>query len=502
APTLRPGQAEAETFLRAVADLYVRGVVVDWAGSLPGPGTHLPTYAFQHERYWVLPRPAAGDLTAAGIAGADHPLLGAAVPLADGTGHLFTARLTPTAHPWLAEHVVHDQIVLPGTALVELALRAGAEAGATRLDELTIETPLILPATLQVVVGPADPDGSRPVRVYGRQSDAQDWTRHAEGLFSATPASHPAPLTVWPPAGAEPLDVADLYPELNAVGLAYGPVFQSLHAAWRTPEGLCVEVALPGNADTAGFGLHPALLDSALHGLGLGGVLDDATGTATARLPFSWAGVSLHAAGADRLRVRLTAVGPDTVALLAADPTGAPVASVDALTLRPVDAGRLRSSVAADALFGVTWTPLPLDEAAAGPALPVRDWSEREADGTVAVWLHDGELHETTHRALRYLQEYLAEDPAADRRLVLVTTGAVVCLPGDRITAPAAAAAWGLVRSAQSEHPDRIVLVDIDHPDSLAALPAALALDEPQLALRASLPHAPRLSRPTPVLSP
>ncbi|MER5556931.1 beta-ketoacyl synthase N-terminal-like domain-containing protein, partial [Streptomyces sp. NPDC002793] len=497
-PVLRDGHPEANSFGRAVADLHVRGVAVDWARHLPGPGLALPPYAFQHERYWIRPRPSTGDLAAAGLGSADHPLLGAAVPLADGAGHLFTARLTHTAQPWLAGHVVHERIVLPGTALVEMALRAGAACGTAALDELLVETPLILPATVQVVVGAAADDGVRPVTVYGRQNDAQEWTRHAAGLLSTAPDPLPAPLTDWPPTGAEPVDVTGLYEQLAAVGLEYGPLFRGLRAAWRTPEALYADVALPEDADAAAFGLHPALLDSALHALGLGGVLDDADAPGTARLPFSWTGVTLHASGADRLRVRFAAVGPDTVSVTVADPTGTPVASVGTLTLRPVDAGRLHASAAADALFDITWTPLGLPEGVEDPATP--STPQAPEDGIRIVRLEDDELHATTHRVLDLVRRHLADDDTADTRLVLVTTGAVVCLPGDTITAPAVAAARGLVRSAQTEQPGRIVLVDIDHPDSLAALPAAVMSDEPQLALRGSRAYVPRLARPAPVL--
>ncbi|WP_299537467.1 type I polyketide synthase [uncultured Streptomyces sp.] len=515
-PLIRDGHhAETDSFHRALADLHVRGVAIDWARHIPGPGAVLPTYAFQHERYWIRPRPAAGDLTAAGLGHAGHPLIGASTPLADGAGHLCTARLTPNAHPWLAEHVVHERTVLPGTALVELALRAGAEAGAeaeagtVRLDELTIEAPLVLPATLQIIVGPADEDGLRPVSIHGRPDDAHDWTRHAEGRLGVSAAPLPEPLTVWPPAGAEPVETDTLYAELAARGLAYGPTFQGLHAAWRTADGVCVDVALPEGSDARSFGLHPALLDAALHGLGLGGVLDGATGDDTARLPFSWAGTTLHATGAERLRVRITAVGPDTVSLAAADPTGAPVATVDALTLRPVDPNRIQAPTTADALFSVTWTPLALPDAphaGTAPTAPPAGDTTGDIGGdiggdTTVVRLPDGDLHATTRRALSIVQEHLADATATGTRLVLVTTGAVACLPGDLITAPAAAAARGLVRSAQSEHPGRIVLVDIDQDDSLTALPAALALDEPELALRAGRPHAPRLTRPTAALA-
>ena len=130
-----------------------------------------------------------------------------------------------------------------------------------------------------------------------------------------------------------------MYEDLAGLFLRYGPGFRGLRAAWRQDDEIFAEVVLPGDGDADGFAIHPALLDAALHaaaafdggtraagdGGGAGGGAGQADAGHGPRLPFSWSGVRIHAVGATRLRVRITPVGPDAVALEAADATGAPV---------------------------------------------------------------------------------------------------------------------------------------------------------------------------------
>ncbi|MFD4137352.1 acyltransferase domain-containing protein, partial [Streptomyces goshikiensis] len=174
-PLLRKGRAEAETLVTALGRAHVHGVTVDWPALYAGTGARrvdLPTYAFQHERYWVDSFVMPEDALSLGVESAGHPLLGAAVELPDTGGFLFTGRLSRRTHPWLADHVVADSTVLPGAAFVELALRAGDEAGCGQVRELTLEQPLVLPedgaVQLRLTVGGADDDGRRPVQVHGR----------------------------------------------------------------------------------------------------------------------------------------------------------------------------------------------------------------------------------------------------------------------------------------------------------------------------------------------
>ncbi|MFF9772038.1 type I polyketide synthase, partial [Streptomyces sp. NPDC014636] len=568
--SLRRDEGGLLRFLTSAAEAFVGGAVVDWAAVFQGTGARrvdLPTYAFQHQHYWLKsPASRVGDVTAVGLGSADHPLLGAVVSLADANGLVLTGRLALAAQPWLADHLVLGRVVVPGTAFVELALRAADAAGCRSLEELTLQAPLVLPEDgaiqVQVVVGGTDDPDRREVGVYSRVEgdDEEAWTCHARGVLSTADAEVLAEadeLAVWPPAGSAALTVDGLYEQLAALGLEYGPVFRGVRAAWRRDDDVFAEVALPEEQRSEGerYGIHPALLDAALHVTGVSHLTGqdardagDAEEPGAARLPFAWSGVSLHATGASTLRVRLSRTGPDGVSVLAADVTGAPVASVGSLVGRPVSPELLDSAATRstpDSLFAVRWEALqavPETAAAddwavlgtnpsgtrtahesAGSPVPSLDRlpSNAAEDVPRIVLLPcfapvgvEGEeakdlaaaTRELTHRALRAVQDWLGSAAADSSRLVFLTRGAVATAPGEDVPDPAAAAVWGLVRSAQTEHPDRFHLVDLDAVPDLGTGPdiwngaadaalAALTADEPQIAVRAGEFRAPRLVR-------
>ncbi|WP_344922680.1 polyketide synthase dehydratase domain-containing protein, partial [Plantactinospora mayteni] len=179
---------------------------------------------------------------------------------------------------------------------VELAVRAGDQVGCDLVEELTLEAPLILPASgsvrVQVSVGAEDGSGRRELTLYSGDGEVADdgraWTGHATGVVRAGGRAEEPGLAEWPPAGAEAVDLDGFYERMASGGFGYGPVFRGLRAAWRVGGDVFAEVALPEGVKAEGFGLHPALLDAALHAVGL---LPDADGTG--RLPFSWSGVRL-----------------------------------------------------------------------------------------------------------------------------------------------------------------------------------------------------------------
>ncbi|WP_425347925.1 SDR family NAD(P)-dependent oxidoreductase [Streptomyces roseochromogenus] len=487
AAAVRRERDETETLLTAVAQMYAGGASVDWTALFTGARTvDLPTTAFQRDRFWPETATTVSDVGSAGLDSADHPLLGAATMLADSDGAVLTGRLSVRTHAWLADHVVGGSVVVPGTALVELAVRAGDQVGCSRLEELALEVPLMLPpddgVRVQVAVGAPDGSGARTVHVYARAETLpadEPWTLHASGLLAAGTDTPGTRLDAWPPEDAEPLDTAGLYERHAAAGLEYGPVFQALTAAWRRGEEVFAEVRLPERpaADAPRFGLHPAAFDAALHSLAL---LGDGSADDTARLPFMFAGVTLHAVGASVLRARLVPTGPDAFAVDLADATGAPVATVTSLASRPLTNLRAARDTTADALFTLDWQPLTLETDASDNDHRVL-YSAPGSDAAA--------VREALHSALAALQD---DDP---RPLAVVTYGAV-SVAGEDVPDLAGAAVWGLVRSAQSEHPDRFVLLDLEPgTDPATVLPAVLASGEPQIALRSGAARAARLVR-------
>ncbi|WP_425554973.1 type I polyketide synthase [Kitasatospora putterlickiae] len=526
-PLLRARRPESGSLLTAVAQAAFAGHLPDWSPLFPDARpVELPTYAFQHGSYWLTGDTAVSGMASAGLETAGHPLLAAAVERPDGKGWVFTGRVSPTTHPWTGDHVIGGEVLLPGVALVDLALAAGARAGCRRLDELTLEAPLSLrpgaPADLRVVVDPAE-EGRWSLAVFTRSGDT--WTRHATGVLAAEAEGTGSALTTWPPKDAAPLDVADAYEALTARGYDYGPTFRGLRAAWRDGDVLYAEVRLPAGVEPSGFGVHPAVLDAALHLLVLEG--DQAAGL---RLPFAWSGAVLHTTGATALRVRLTPTGTDTVALDVCDAGGAPVATVEALTLRPYSA----SGGSRRPLFAVDWLPVRgqaavTTSADAAPDLPTGRWAVLGTRGpdlpgvtrhsdlaalsgavedlevavipwTAGVPEHEvsSGAHDAAQDVLRLLKSWLAEEHRTSAPLVVLTRKAVAVEAGEGVADLAASVLWGLLRTAQTEHPGRFVLLDVDVDPTPGLVAAALATGEPQLALRNGVLKAARLTRRTP----
>ncbi|MFE4017497.1 type I polyketide synthase [Streptomyces sp. NPDC059101] len=585
-PTLRGTRPEPDALLDTLAALHAHGVPVDWRAVFAGRGGRrvaLPTYAFQRRRYWLETTPERPPVSPA--AGPVHPFLGSCTRTADDDGVLLSGVLSVLDQPWLADHVVAGEILLPATAFVDMALYAGGLAGADVLDELVLTVPLPLPpegaVAVQVKVAGADEAGRRAVFFHSRPhtaAGAEPWLRNAVGTLS--PARPPAdgeaasgaggvprPHAPWPPKAAVALPGdgpgSGPYEQLAADGLRYGPAFRGMRAAWRHGEALYADVALPEaaraprpEADGPEFVLHPALLDAALHALALDGLVTNGSGAAGGlSLPFAFSGVRVHTSGVRRLRVRV-APGPDGhTGVELTDEAGAPVATVRSLTLRPLPrTGSTAADAAAGALQGAgagalhrtDWVPpaeppapvamprwgvlgmagTPLVDALAPPGsgVPVyRDVAACDASAAVVVAPcpppdatggapdRAAGLLRAADRALRLVQQWLAEPRLARSRLVLVTCGAVAWAgdgfpadgaagrggegrSGEFASVPSHAPVWGLVRSALREHPGRFALIDVDeHPDSCGALPALLAAWVPEAALRRGTAYVPKL---------
>ncbi|WUI01420.1 SDR family NAD(P)-dependent oxidoreductase [Spirillospora sp. NBC_00431] len=537
-------QPEPLAALTALAKLWVHGARIDWRASFGAPRRRidLPTYPFQRRRYWPRARPS-GDLTAAGLRSAGHPVLGSAVRLAHRDEFVLTAGLSLHTHPWLADHVMFGATLLPATAFVDMVLHAAEKAGCAGIGELTIEKPLLMPAEgtvqLQIWIGEGDGQGRRPLTVHSRplSDDDAPWTRHAGGELVRS-AGPPTALAAWPPPGAEPIDVGGFYEAIAASGYGHGPVFRGLRGAWRRGSEIFADIVLPADQDAEAerFGLHPALFDAALQSVLLGAVEHGSRG---APVPVTWRGVTLHARAAKALRVHVTSTGTDQTALTIADEAGRPVASVESLAWRPASAAQFAElggeQAARQSLYRLDWIPHE-DTVAAEPA----GWALVGADllgiGTALSDLGTAVTHHAdmpalnrvmdeggvapdvlvvpcgglgdealpaavraaVNRVLGIMQSWLAEPRLANTRLVVVTSGAMAVSRQDGGPDLVHAPVWGLVRSAQAENPGRLMLVDLDRAGDAvdaAGLVRAVASAEPQVAVRTGRSLVPRLVR-------
>ncbi|MFD9221105.1 SDR family NAD(P)-dependent oxidoreductase [Streptomyces sp. NPDC060064] len=560
-PVLRKNRPEAQTLTQAIAHTHVHGADLNWNGVYAGHNPRhvdLPTYAFQHDHYWLEGPASAHDAAGLGLVQSEHALLGAAVTPADSDSLLLTGRVSLRTHPWLADHAVMGTVLLPGTGLVELAIHAGDQVGYGQVEELTIQAPLMLPEAgalqLQVVVGAPDSSQRRTVGIYSRPDNAVDepWTPHAVGTLAATVATVDADLMSWPPAGGEEVVLDGLYEGLIEQGYEYGPTFQCLRSVWVRGEEIFAEVELASGTGTDGFAVHPALLDAALHAVIVGANHAAQNGgggdEAEVRLPFSWAGVSFHAEGASHLRVRLSVDSDRRITLAAADTTGAPVVSVAGLATRPVSARQLSSAGGAwhESLFHVDWVKAP-SVPAAPTASAGGQWAALGGDefglhgvlkgadvGAAELAIHpdladlaaavdagapvpeivflpfapiaaedltglaEG-ARAASVRALETVRAWLADERFGRSRLVLITRSATAgradAAPTDLVHAPL----WGLVRSAEAENPGQFVLLDLDPAgaDTVTrdVLSAAAVSKEPELAVRGDALYVPKLAR-------
>jgi acyl transferase domain-containing protein/acyl carrier protein len=535
--TLRRGGGGARRFCLSLAEAQANGIELEREAFFNGENVRrvpLPTYPFQRKRYWLSASTSSGDASSIGQADPAHPLLGAVVEDPNGESLTLTGRISLSTHPWLAEHAQAGTALMPGAAFVELALVAAEQVGAETIEELTLQAPLVLPekgaVALQLSVASLDEEGRREIAIYSRpereEGEEARWTSHAQGILSAKPAIAPEPLAEWPPEGAEPLDVDALYDGLAAAGLEYGSAFQGLTTAWRRGEEVFAEVFLPEEHSGGGFGIHPALLEAALHGTGL---LPEPAEARESRLPFAWSDLSLYAGGAVELRVRLAADAEAEASVYIEAPTGAPVASIRAVRTRPVETDLPTARRAlADSLFQLEWVEAePSSSEAALQVAVVGDLeisnvaAERYADlpallktiedggvvpAAVLVDARPGTKEQSVpeaslaaaRRALELAQAWISTEPVGESCLVFLAEGAIACGADDELDL-AITPLCGLLRSGASEHPGRFALIDSDGSEpSREAFTSALRIvaDEPQLALREGALLAPRLVRP------
>lgn len=499
--SLRRDSADRRALAAAAAALHTAGAGVDLgAATSPGAVIDLPTYPFQRSRHWIdasRPAPAARAV-------------GEPLDLPSGQT-VFTARLYPQRDAWIGDHVVNGRVLVPATMLLSLLAEAGTALGLPTIGELTLTTPLALDSgrdtELRIICDAADADGGRPFTVHARPAGESVWTVHADGALTAQQNTGPSP-THWPSAPANAGTRADLYERLTRRGYRYGPAFRGVRAGWSHDGVHYAEVELPVGVTDTFTTVHPALLDACLH-------TALAAGDAPLTVPFTWQHVQLTPTAATRLQVRVTADDTGALAMTCRDSGGAVVATVRALTLRPLHTAFDPRDGLNLHLAWTAWTPPdtgPTTDWAtlAAPELAApRDHLDLEsvlpvpavlvADVQALAGIPDGTAPAQAAERLAVtvidlLQGWLAESRFTGSQLVLLTRGAVAAQQREPVPGLAAATITGITRAAQAEHPGMFALVDIDaEPASAAALASAVGHDYHELAIRHGRLLRPRL---------
>ncbi|MFI6080216.1 type I polyketide synthase [Streptomyces sp. NPDC051217] len=527
---------------RAAATLFERGFSLDWERALGSRGAgkvDVPTYAFQRQRFWLGELPAGPVVVTASQSADGHPWFDAITTLAGSGGYLFTGRLSLNDCPWLADHVVSGQVYVPGAGLIDATLFAARTAGADAVADLTLLEPVVLlpgrALRIQATVGDPDAHGRRPFAFYSQPEDTDEpliWQQHVTGecvTRACVGATMPPDIDNWPVPDARALDIEAFYGRALANGLDYGPAFRGLRELACRDGVYYARVSLPGALDPADHGLHPSLFDAALQVVVAG--LMEAGAAPGPLVPFIWSDVELFRAAGRELTVRVSFesggdedLAPATVWL--ADPAGHLVARIGRLKFQR---GRRRGHPFAEHLYRVGFelvhpvaeTPDPAGTLVVGDAelgaglgadvvpdldalvkrLDVRADTPRRLlfalpDCASAQWF---DAERSAAEALRTLQVCFGDARLQGAEFVWITRDAVSSSPDDQVGNWAHAAVWGMVRTARTEQPGRVLrLIDLNPgtPDFRLLARVIETGGEPECVLRGETAHVPR-ARPT-----
>lgn len=198
----------------------------------------LPPTPWHHQRFWVTDRSAMSELAAT------HPLLGAHIEMPRNGDHVWQTDVGTEVCPWLADHKVFGQPIMPAAGFAEIALAAASEALGTAADavapnivinQFEVEQMLPLdghtPLTTQLIRGG---DSQIRVEIYSRTRGGE-FCRHATAKVEQSPreCAHAHPEAQGPATGTT-VSPADFYALLRQTGQHHGPAFAALSriCAW------------------------------------------------------------------------------------------------------------------------------------------------------------------------------------------------------------------------------------------------------------------------------
>ena len=283
-PSLREGFDDERQMLEALGTLFVNGVEIDWLalnGEQPRPKTLLPTYAFDHQRYWVSHPKKSSNGNWAATPGGSSALLGVRLNSPALEDSVFETTLSAAWPAFLDHHRIYGTALLPSPAYIEMATQAAEKilgAGLYRISNFTIHEALILPEEdlriTQIILKQTDSD-QLSFRVVSLNEENQ-WKTHASGeIFrQAGQAQERRVSSAWietiKDRCQQELNGEDFYTQVQSLGLEFGSDFRGLQHIWRRDGEALGLIQLPERlvAEAGKYHIHPAFLDACFHLLG------------------------------------------------------------------------------------------------------------------------------------------------------------------------------------------------------------------------------------------
>ncbi len=337
----------------------------------------LPPTPWQHVRYWTSASAAARQPAHA------HPLLGQHVEMPTGD-HVWQGDVGTDAVPYMVDHIVHGQAVMPATGFAEIALAAGCEAlglppERVAVNRVEVEQMLRLDGSTPVTTQLLGSDGEKRVEIHSRAADG-NWRRHAVATVEAiAPATPPARVVAASSADGTVVAPADLYAGLRRTGLHHAQAFAALTRIVRLPGGVSeVEIVLPDEATAhRSYRIHPVMFDAALQALAAA-IPDEmlAGSSESTYLPISFEAIRVFGDVGRRAKARaeLNTVDPDAAGLqgrvVVTDDAGNPTAEITGIYMQRVQRRTVPLPLS-QKVFDTSWA-----ESAARPAAesPTGSW--------------------------------------------------------------------------------------------------------------------------------